>query len=131
MSTSDKKIPQAAIAPFGLRMQPALKLRVEAAAKKNERSLNAEIVATLEEKYPEPVSFGEFMAAWMQQFYKDGWDIVKRNALIEELRDYVANHSTNIETIVTSYDANARKFTVELKRPDMRRLAFSLEDVSE
>lgn len=40
------------IAPYGLRMPPELKERVEAAAKANNRSMNAEIVATLEEKYP-------------------------------------------------------------------------------
>lgn len=40
------------IAPFGLRMQSDLKERVKEAAKSNNRSMNAEIVATLEEKYP-------------------------------------------------------------------------------
>lgn len=42
------------IAPFGLRMPPDLKERVEAAAKANNRSMNAEIVAVLEEKFPAP-----------------------------------------------------------------------------
>jgi len=42
------------IAPFGVRMPPDLKERVQAAAKANSRSMNAEIVATLEEKYPRP-----------------------------------------------------------------------------
>lgn len=42
------------IAPFGLRMPDDLKARVQAAAEANNRSLNAEIVATLEEKYPAP-----------------------------------------------------------------------------
>ncbi|MGV8987820.1 MAG: Arc family DNA-binding protein [Cypionkella sp.] len=42
------------IAPFGVRMPPALKERVQAAAKAANRSLNAEIVAALEEKYPVP-----------------------------------------------------------------------------
>ncbi|WP_104018438.1 Arc family DNA-binding protein [Roseovarius nitratireducens] len=40
--------------PYGLRMPPDLKDRVKAAAKANNRSMNAEIVATLEEKYPAP-----------------------------------------------------------------------------
>lgn len=35
-------------------MPPSLKERVRAAAAENKRSMNAEIVATLEEKYPEP-----------------------------------------------------------------------------
>lgn len=37
------------IAPFGVRMSPELKARLEAAAKINGRSLNAEVVARLQE----------------------------------------------------------------------------------
>ncbi len=36
------------VKPFGLRMLPPLKERIEAAARANGRSLNAEIVARLE-----------------------------------------------------------------------------------
>ncbi len=39
------------IKPFGLRMPPKLKQAVEIAAKKNKRSLNAEIVARLEKSF--------------------------------------------------------------------------------
>jgi len=42
------------IAPYGLRMPDDLKGRVQTAADANNRSMNAEIVATLEEKYPAP-----------------------------------------------------------------------------
>lgn len=51
MSDSDTKQEP----PYGLRMPPDLKARVKAAAATNNRSMNAEIVATLQEKYPEPV----------------------------------------------------------------------------
>jgi len=37
------------VAPFGLRMLPELRARLEEAARSNSRSLNAEIVARLEE----------------------------------------------------------------------------------
>lgn len=50
--TVTKASPIANINPFGLRMQPDLKERVQDAATKNNRSLNAEIVETLEDKYP-------------------------------------------------------------------------------
>lgn len=40
--------------PYGLRMPPDLKARVKAAAEANNRSMNAEIVATLEKEYPAP-----------------------------------------------------------------------------
>lgn len=42
------------INPFGLRMQPSLREKVEAAAKASHRSLNAEIVARLEASFAEP-----------------------------------------------------------------------------
>lgn len=50
--------PVSAIAPFGLRMQPALKAKLEEAAKANARSLNAEIVARLEDSLEEEFFFG-------------------------------------------------------------------------
>lgn len=40
---------------IALRLSPSLKDRVHAAAKQNNRSVNAEITSTLEEKYPKPV----------------------------------------------------------------------------
>lgn len=48
---ADERTPTANIAPFGLRMQPDLKARVEEAARANNRSLNAEIVHRVED-YP-------------------------------------------------------------------------------
>lgn len=44
------------IAPFGLRLQPDLKKRLEESADKESRSLNAEIVTRLEESFEQ---FGE------------------------------------------------------------------------
>lgn len=41
--------PVSAIAPFGLRMQPALKAEIERLAKENARSVNAQIVHMLED----------------------------------------------------------------------------------
>lgn len=53
MSTNPVKKPMAAIAPFGLRMQPDLKERIEKAASINNRSMNAEIIARLEMSFNE------------------------------------------------------------------------------
>lgn len=44
------------IPPFGLRMQPDLKARVEESAKANGRSMNAEIVARLEDSFSAPLT---------------------------------------------------------------------------
>ncbi|MFV0303426.1 MAG: Arc family DNA-binding protein [Paracoccus sp. (in: a-proteobacteria)] len=54
MSERDSEPLTRDLAPFGLRMQPDLKDRIKATAEANNRSMNAEIVATLEEKYPKP-----------------------------------------------------------------------------
>lgn len=63
------------IAPYGLRMPPDLKERVEAAAKSNNRSMNAEIVATLEEKFPPPQS-GNALQRGVQAIFEDfGWTV--------------------------------------------------------
>ncbi|GEM_PF-2903959 len=43
--------PMRNINPFGLRLQPDLKARLEEAAKLNKRSLNAEIAARLEDSF--------------------------------------------------------------------------------
>jgi len=43
------------INPFGLRMPPELKEKLEEEAKKNMRSLNAELVARLEESFERKV----------------------------------------------------------------------------
>lgn len=49
MASENPKIPNSAIAPFALRMQPNLKAALEEAASASGRSLNAEIVARLEQ----------------------------------------------------------------------------------
>ena len=51
---SQKKLPEekiANVAPFGLRMLPALRKQVEEAAAQNGRSMNSEIVARLEASF--------------------------------------------------------------------------------
>lgn len=48
---NEERKPMANITPFGLRMQPELKIRVEEAARANNRSLNAEIVDRLEKSF--------------------------------------------------------------------------------
>jgi predicted HicB family RNase H-like nuclease len=51
MKPDDPEMKVANIVPFGLRLQPELKRRVEEAAKANNRSLNAEISARLERSF--------------------------------------------------------------------------------
>lgn len=53
-TTNNTRAPTAHLAPFGVRMQPELKERLEAAAQQAGRSLNAEIVARLEASLSTP-----------------------------------------------------------------------------
>ncbi|HHN1139212.1 Arc family DNA-binding protein [Pseudomonas aeruginosa] len=67
------------INPFGLRMQPALRAKVEEAASQNHRSLNAEIVARLEESFVsdtsmQPVSEHEAAMQVLAQMYQETLD---------------------------------------------------------
>lgn len=126
-----KPVPSRGSDQFVVRFPDGLRDRIREEAEKSGRSMNAEIVATLEEKYPVPVSFGAYVSDWMERFYKDGWDKTNRNKLIDELRNYVTNSAPDIKTITTNYDANSRKYTVLLLRYDDRKLSFSLEDIDE
>ena len=55
MRNDDADMPVAAITPFGLRLQPSLKRRIEEAARANGRSLNSEIAARLEKSLQDEV----------------------------------------------------------------------------
>mgnify|MGYP003124070254 CR=1 FL=1 len=50
---------------FMLRLPTGMRERIKAAADDNNRSMNSEIVAVLEEKYPEPVSRDEQAEAFL------------------------------------------------------------------
>ncbi|WP_126242307.1 Arc family DNA-binding protein [Burkholderia gladioli] len=54
-----KKVPVSTIVPFGLRLQPELKSRLEAEAAANNRSLNAEIAERLEASLAQPAGTAE------------------------------------------------------------------------
>ncbi|WP_276315870.1 Arc family DNA-binding protein [Paracoccus sp. pheM1] len=54
MTDDDSKFPSELADRFQVRMPPGMRDRIKAAAEANNRSMNAEIVATLEKEYPEP-----------------------------------------------------------------------------
>jgi len=70
--SNETRPPQANIPPFGLRMQPSLKARIDDAAKKNNRSINAEIVARLE------ASFGAEMLMHHDEIIKEHEEKISR-----------------------------------------------------
>lgn len=50
---------------FMLRLPDGMRDRIKQAAERNNRSMNAEIVATLEDKYPVAFSFDVFNQEWL------------------------------------------------------------------
>lgn len=82
------------IAPFGVRMQPELKQKIEIAAKTNGRSMNAEIVHRLEQSFStEPItSNGKVTAAYYLQkaselLYQEGCE-AEAQMVAEPSSDY-------------------------------------------
>lgn len=85
MSESEKRI-----APFGLRLPPDLKGRVQQAASESNRSLNAEIIARLEASFETP-SLEEYQALqkWSMDFMKV--------ALEQAVEQVIADGSVKVE----------------------------------
>jgi hypothetical protein len=50
---------------FVLRFPEGMRDRIKAAAERNNRSMNAEIVAALEEAFPEVMEVGEYIQTWV------------------------------------------------------------------
>jgi hypothetical protein len=74
--------PMRNINPFGLRMQPELKAKIEAAAEKNRRSINAEIHARLEESFADennkiPVSETDAAVQVLSRMYLETVDKIR------------------------------------------------------
>ncbi|WP_139291294.1 Arc family DNA-binding protein [Paracoccus sp. SM22M-07] len=112
------------IAPYGLRMPPDLKERVEASAKANNRSMNAEIVATLEEKYPAPLKgAGKLLQEWFDEILNIP-DEDKRyeafsltfNKLIEKVEDLHKQGSINEDTRSKIIEKIEKAETINSKR---------------
>lgn len=94
----DKKPkPVSAIPPFGLRMQPALKASLEESAKQNARSLNAEIVARLENSTNEAGSISDSQLAMLRVLKTDDYLLLKNRVLQLGGTDEVLN--TPVEEI--------------------------------
>lgn len=77
----DERRPMANITPFGLRMQPDLKARIEEAARANNRSLNAEIVDRLEASL-DPKSMMVLIDAYEDKLR----EAIEVNRYLEELK---------------------------------------------
>nr|WP_051686593.1 Arc family DNA-binding protein [Ochrobactrum sp. UNC390CL2Tsu3S39] len=66
MSRKSRPLPPSDTADkFVLRLPDGMRERIKREADTNNRSMNAEIVATLEERYPQKTTFTDFMRDWV------------------------------------------------------------------
>lgn len=96
------------INPFGLRLQPDLKAKLEAAAKQNKRSLNAEISARLEDS---------FIPRSMDDIERDSLSKLERELADLSIESFKLTHEMN------SLQAMLAKTSESDARPLRERLA--------
>jgi hypothetical protein len=103
--SSPKQVP-----PYGLRMPPDLKDRVASAASANNRSMNAEIVATLEEKYPAPEPLNPNDLESLLNFVLDGADEAEMRNRARAINGMLQAHgSTASVTVLDEVSQKALK----------------------
>lgn len=93
------------IAPFGVRIPADLKERVAAAAKANSRSMNAEIVTTLEEKYPALSADTEKILADVDEAERL---VLEINSITEKMRE--TKDLNKFEQLQLNFDDLAAQF---------------------
>ncbi|GLO69626.1 hypothetical protein MACH17_11430 [Phaeobacter inhibens] len=100
---------------FRLRIPEGLKLRVEKAAKYNRRSMTAEIVATLEEKYPEPIglfenqAFLDELAARIEKCTSEAGRVQMAEKATEEYQQLYGGQNTTIR-----YDTKSKQLHIHI-----------------
>lgn len=103
MTVSLKK-PNDDLDKFLLRMPDGLRERIKREADKNKRSMNAEIVGTLEDAYPEKsLNYPEFMEEWMIPIAQAS-SPMERKILLDEANDFLrsaADGETHLSTRTT------------------------------
>lgn len=94
---------------FVLRLPTGMRDRIKAAADKNNRSMNSEIVATLEEAYPsDNFDFATFMESWMVPILRAETE-EERAKLMMEANDFLASHGTKSEVTEVMSPDGSRK----------------------
>ncbi|WP_108259275.1 Arc family DNA-binding protein [Mangrovicoccus ximenensis] len=85
---------------FIVRLPDGMRDRIKAAADANGRSMNAEVVATLEEAYPAPVSLDDIVARFESEF----------RGFVESKyvhRESLALHKEHLQSFLDQIDADA------------------------
>lgn len=109
---------------FIVRLPDGMRDRIRSAAEANNRSMNAEIVATLEEKYPDPRVDLELstLAAWLEYVHGGGPDEEFDDRLFE-INDRLAKHPATkhlrLAILVNGEGENLRaELILGVRRPD-------------
>ena len=93
---------------IALRIAPDLRERIKAAAEANNRSVNKELTATLEERYPAPVpDFREQFANLLVELRNSAKDPIRLQAAIDDFNSIVAQSSeedAKAYTFATAYE---------------------------
>ncbi|MEI1249241.1 Arc family DNA-binding protein [Rhizobium aouanii] len=100
------KTPNDELDKFLLRMPDGLRKRIKREAEKNNRSMNSEIVATLEEAYPaRAFDLAQFMEEWMFPIIQA--PVSDRLSLIEKANEYLRSERSEM-TVSTEQKPNGK-----------------------
>lgn len=89
--------PSATQDKFIIRLPHGMRDRIKAAAEKNNRSMNAEIVDTLDEKYPSPSKLAEMNINGMFQYMARARSHSDKMARLEEMNRLLADLHPQLE----------------------------------
>ncbi|NBB07890.1 MULTISPECIES: Arc family DNA-binding protein [Pseudomonadota] len=123
-----KETPAKDLEKFIIRMPNGLRDRIKLAAEKNNRSMNAEVVATLEDAYPEhDFDFGSFMLTWMVPITKATSES-ERQTLIEGANNFLSTLPTDARLVTER--TRAGKVDVILVMGGVRMLVGDAQELT-
>lgn len=111
--TEESRYPSEAADRFQVRLPDGMRDRIKAAAAANNRSMNAEIVATLEEKYPPP-KFSPALSKLAETMVAAVAEVVERGGqssdITEVVKDIVSVWLSSPDTTDADRDALRASF---------------------
>lgn len=123
-----KETPAKDLEKFIIRMPNGLRDRIKLAAEKNNRSMNAEVVATLEDAYPEhDFDFGSFMLTWMVPITKATSE-AERQELIDGANAFLSTLPTDARLVTEK--TRAGKVDVILVMGGVRMLVGDAQELT-
>lgn len=123
-----KETPAKDLEKFIIRMPNGLRDRIKLAAEKNNRSMNAEVVATLEDAYPEhDFDFGSFMLTWMVPITKATSE-AERQELIDGANSFLSTLPTDARLVTEK--TRAGKIDVILVMGGVRMLVGDAQELT-